>query len=940
MAEFPSEIKGYFPVCLCGRGAYGQVWLVTDVVGNFRALKVVSKSMLGGDWEREFKGLKLYQTKIKTHPNLLQIYHIEDGPDFFYYTMEAADNLGNEQNYIPATLNKYIERYNLEHSYIVGIFEQLLDAVDILHEAGLVHRDIKPENIIFVDDVPKLSDIGLATSFTASLSLAGTQSFVPPELLSGESKLVKGNALETDIYALGKTLYCVFSGLDATHYPVVPPAKLKTSEDWKFNRAVKALCHSSHAVRLKNSDEFRRALEGHVGFGFWVRSFMVFLLQITTLPWQTLRLACKNTFIRNFLLLLICAALVQGIYLYRNPSPVSINSSISQEHIDDYMELRWKKNLTEKEAQRLQSIIRRMEVERLDTGGGTIFDGTLPGKRMHKLIYQEKFMSLDHWKLKSEKRPSLNNKQMSLNTGVDIILNNDLPDEYEIKFTIDYPSNAPVLRFMVYDPNSIEDWRIKHVSPEDCNPEDYNPASFYWTIGAFGFLEPTRILSINNFFEVVNHRLTGRATRSSSPSVESLLQTPIPLGEQRISIVKTGNYVRVYCNGEMIYKPISLAWHGGRFRITGTGLGEGAISLSNLTVYDIGRKIVGGNKYQESSLVTPAKPSTFQRLTYLPYRNNLNHLEFEDWKIYNPDELHPGNSKAGFADEVMFAFRHELPQYYKMNFSVKRANSEVVLLKFFNELPEEDNLEHAFWSQPGLTVVLNAYTYVLYQLSPTVVCRMDNVISRGTSRQLPINVSIIRANGVLIVNNKFVTANEKTLGKYPAFYIYGGTDNPVKDFEIVQEDPFYFSQYSQSYFDAITLSTPQLKENYDGIPSIEQKQEGKLDKENQLKYLLLGLAYHSEKLKPEVSDILNNLPLVFSKTFTDRLNACNVAYSNWAVHSERYNTPEKHQKILSIGARKLMETLGISSKSAMEIMKRHYPMSKEQMKLSPMPSID
>lgn len=99
MDNFPSEIHGFTPVCLCGRGAYGQVWLVIDAVGCYRALKIVSKSILG-DWEREFKGLKNYQTKVKPHSNLIQVFHIEDCGSFFYYTMEAADNLGDEQNYI------------------------------------------------------------------------------------------------------------------------------------------------------------------------------------------------------------------------------------------------------------------------------------------------------------------------------------------------------------------------------------------------------------------------------------------------------------------------------------------------------------------------------------------------------------------------------------------------------------------------------------------------------------------------------------------------------------------------------------------------------------------------------------------------------------------------------------------------------------------------
>ena len=163
MDNFPSEIRGFTPVCLCGRGAYGQVWLVIDAVGCYRALKIVSKSILG-DWEREFKGLKNYQTKVKPHPNLIQVFHIEDCGSFFYYTMEAADNLGDEQNYIPSTLENWVKQWGaLGADTLVPLFDQQLDGIEALHGAGLIHRDIKPDNIVFVENVPKLGDIGLVS---------------------------------------------------------------------------------------------------------------------------------------------------------------------------------------------------------------------------------------------------------------------------------------------------------------------------------------------------------------------------------------------------------------------------------------------------------------------------------------------------------------------------------------------------------------------------------------------------------------------------------------------------------------------------------------------------------------------------------------------------------------------------------------------------------
>jgi len=57
----------------------------------------------------------------------------------------------------------------------------LATALDHLHRHGLVHRDIKPSNIVFVSGIPKLADIGLVTHVEATLSLVGTEGYLPPE---------------------------------------------------------------------------------------------------------------------------------------------------------------------------------------------------------------------------------------------------------------------------------------------------------------------------------------------------------------------------------------------------------------------------------------------------------------------------------------------------------------------------------------------------------------------------------------------------------------------------------------------------------------------------------------------------------------------------------------------------------------------------------------
>lgn len=280
MDKFPSEIHGYKPVCLCGGGAYGQVWLVVDALGLRRALKIVPKSSLGGEWNREFRGLQAYQTRVKPHPNLIQIFHVEECGSFFYYTMEAADNLEKEPHYLPGTLENWVKTWGaLGSDTIVPVFEQLLDGVEALHDAGLIHRDIKPENILSVNGRPKLGDIGLVSTASRTLSLAGTQAYLPPELLTGEEKELRP---EVDFYALGKTLYRAFSGQPPDEFPLVPHPLLARPGIRALNALAKRACDVRPCRRVKSVEEFRARLAGEIGWRYRLRSVWTDFLLLPT----------------------------------------------------------------------------------------------------------------------------------------------------------------------------------------------------------------------------------------------------------------------------------------------------------------------------------------------------------------------------------------------------------------------------------------------------------------------------------------------------------------------------------------------------------------------------------------------------------------------------------------------------------------------------------
>ena len=89
----------------------------------------------------------------------------------------------------------------------------LCKAVAALHRAGVIHRDIKPDNVILQPGGGlRLIDLGVARlpqlEEFAAADIPGTPSFMAPELLAGTS----AGDERSDLYALGVTLYRLFSG--------------------------------------------------------------------------------------------------------------------------------------------------------------------------------------------------------------------------------------------------------------------------------------------------------------------------------------------------------------------------------------------------------------------------------------------------------------------------------------------------------------------------------------------------------------------------------------------------------------------------------------------------------------------------------------------------------------------------------------------------------
>lgn len=191
-----------------GRGSYGEVWLARNVIGTYRAVKLVHRRSFetARPFDRELAGIQKFEPVSRLHEGLVDILQVgrNDEAGYFYYVMELADpvpsasappeaaavpagsrpdsGLVDPAAYTPRTLATELARRGpFSFEECLSLFLSLAGALGQLHRHGLIHRDIKPANIIFVQGAAKLADIGLVAESGASDSYVGTEGYIPPE---------------------------------------------------------------------------------------------------------------------------------------------------------------------------------------------------------------------------------------------------------------------------------------------------------------------------------------------------------------------------------------------------------------------------------------------------------------------------------------------------------------------------------------------------------------------------------------------------------------------------------------------------------------------------------------------------------------------------------------------------------------------------------------
>jgi len=206
---------------ILGVGAFGVTYLVTDpAIGTRFALKeylpanLVLRQIDGEVLTIDDDSVPLFASGLKTflnearmvaaldHPNIVKVlrYFEANGTAYFlmpYYEGQALHNLLESDG-------------NMNRDAARSLMLPLMNALEHLHNNGVIHQDIKPANIYMTDKGdPILLDFGVAA---AGRNNIGSEGYAAPEQFLGRDEENSNIGSWTDIYALAATLYRCVSG--------------------------------------------------------------------------------------------------------------------------------------------------------------------------------------------------------------------------------------------------------------------------------------------------------------------------------------------------------------------------------------------------------------------------------------------------------------------------------------------------------------------------------------------------------------------------------------------------------------------------------------------------------------------------------------------------------------------------------------------------------
>lgn len=207
--------------CCLGAGGEGEVFLGRSLhTGKLCAVKV--STSLDASEAREHLSVELERYLRAAGDGVVGLvaWNLDAPRPFLVFELAQTGTLADEMRELRQQGRVYHPVRALRRARAV------LEALERVHERGLLHRDVKPANLLRFGEQLKLTDFGAGRSMARKAfhteTLVGTRMYSAPEQREGAPTDVRA-----DLYSVGCILYEMLTGAapDPAEEPALPAAR-------------------------------------------------------------------------------------------------------------------------------------------------------------------------------------------------------------------------------------------------------------------------------------------------------------------------------------------------------------------------------------------------------------------------------------------------------------------------------------------------------------------------------------------------------------------------------------------------------------------------------------------------------------------------------------------------------------------------------------------
>jgi eukaryotic-like serine/threonine-protein kinase len=190
-----------------GQGGMATVYLAHDIALDRKvAIKMMSPGLFSTAGMVERFKREARTAAALSHPHVIPIYAVREGPDLVYFVMKFVEGRSLESILRVAGA--------LPLPLVRAVLYQVGEALGYAHRRGVIHRDVKPANVMLDEGGwVVVTDFGIAKvaetqGLTMTGATIGTPSYMSPEQCEAKRELTGAS----DQYSLGIVAYEMLSG--------------------------------------------------------------------------------------------------------------------------------------------------------------------------------------------------------------------------------------------------------------------------------------------------------------------------------------------------------------------------------------------------------------------------------------------------------------------------------------------------------------------------------------------------------------------------------------------------------------------------------------------------------------------------------------------------------------------------------------------------------